>query len=125
MKKQIYIVIAAVLITVALGWKCFLSQKVTLTFINDSSINIDSVVFSMNNYKCKMQIMKLQSKTAITIYPDSIRLNNHDVIVRAYLYIKDSLFRGASNYNDLYGGLDKGYKLILKADSTTQLTSEN
>ena len=61
------------------------------------------------------------SKIKNTIYPDTFRSNAHDVTVSASLYVYDSLIRHDFCYNDLYGGLDKGYKLIINPDSSIKV----
>lgn len=107
-----------------LSWKFILKEKIRLIFINKTNAKIDSVIFHLNNYKYKMDKIKAKSEKIVVIYPDSIRLNNHDIIIRADIYNKGILFRGAFNYNDLRGDLNKGYILLLNKDSTTSLKNE-
>jgi len=116
-----------VFITIAilvLGWRCTGFENTNITFINNSGIHVDSVLFSINNYKCKMVSILPNSTITKKIYTDSIRLNNHDITVGASLFVKGVLFRNTFLYNDLSGDLSKNYKLTLLADSTLQLIPE-
>lgn len=120
-KKTIGLGVIVAIAIVLSGWcsKFFISTD--LTFINQSSIHIDSVFFSLNNYSYKMVSIKPNSTITNTIYPDSIRLNNHDIMITATLFLNGSFFKYGYNYNDLNGDLGKGYILTLRADSTVQL----
>ncbi len=124
MKGKISLLYIAILLFSTFGWKCFRQKSTELKFNNQSNVFIDSVVFFVNNCKWKMNSIKPNSNTKNSVTLDSLVLNNHDVVVIANLYLKDSLFRGAYNYNDLSGDLAESYTLILKPDSTTQLISE-
>lgn len=125
MNKKKYMVIVAMATITILGWKDSAFESSKLTLINNSSLYIDSTIFFVNNYKIKIDSILPMSMKIKTIYSDSIQLNKHDIIVRAELYVGDSIFRRAYNYNDLYGGLASGYRLLLKADYTIQLVEEN
>lgn len=124
MKRKIHLLFIPILFLTTFGWKCFQQKSTELKFNNQSNIYIDSVVFFVNNSKWKMDSIKPNSNRKNMVNLDSLRLNNHDVTVKAHLYLKDSLFRGAYNYDDLRGDLAERYILILKPDSTTQLISE-
>jgi hypothetical protein len=124
MKQKIHLIIISIFLITTFGWKCFQQKSTELKFNNQSNIFIDSVVFFVNNCKWKMNSIKPNSSRKNMVNLDSLQLNNHDVTVRANLYLKDSLFRGAYNYDDLRGDLAESYILILKPDSTTQLISK-
>jgi hypothetical protein len=124
-KKVIGLGIFVLIVIVSLGWGCFYAKTTNLTFTNNSAIYVDSVGFTLNNYKYKMLSIAPKSTLKKAIYPDSIRLNGHDLTVTASIFVKDTLFRFCYNYNDLYGVLSKDYRLVLKEDSTTVLISEN
>lgn len=110
---------------ILLGWSCAYFRSTNLTFINNSIIYVDSVGFTLNNYKCEMLVaIAPNSIVKKTVYPDSIRLNSHDIVVHASIFVKGKLFKYCYNYTDLSGDLEKGYKLILKADSTVQIITE-
>lgn len=124
-KKVIRLGIFSSIVIVSLSWGCFNVKSTNLIFTNNSAVYVDSVGFTLNNYKYKMVSIAPKSTLRKTIYPDSIRLNSHDITITASIFVKDTLFRFCYNYNDLYGGLSKDYRLVLKEDSTTVLISEN
>ncbi len=68
-----------------------------------------------------MVSIKPNSTITNTIYPDSIQLNNHDIMITATLFLNGSFFKYGVYYNDLTGDLQKEYILTLTADSTVQL----
>ena len=96
----------------------------SVSFENKSEKYIDSVVFYINNFKLKIININPGETKQEAVNMDSVKLNNHDAIVRAYIYIKDSLFRDTYNYNDLRGDLNEKYTLILNKDLTTRLVSK-
>ncbi|MBC7935369.1 MAG: hypothetical protein H7Y86_08465 [Rhizobacter sp.] len=123
MFKEIFKLIIIAGFATLLSWKCSPNSTV-LTFENKSGLHIDSVLFTINNASYK--IRKIGPNTTIRerVTFDTIKLNNHDVMVMAKIFLKDSFFRGGFHYNDLYGGLDDEYILTLKEDSTTTLDSK-
>lgn len=123
--KNITLHICCAMVVILLSWSCAYFRSTNLTFVNESRVYVDSVGFTLNNYKCEMLIAIAPGATVKKIiYPDSIRLNSHDIVVHASIYVKGKLFKYLYDYNDLYGSLDKGYKLVLKADSSAQISSE-
>ncbi len=92
---------------------CF-STNTVVSFENKSDIFIDSVVVYIQNYKFSFKNIKKHTETIRKISRDSIILNKHDIMVRAYLYDKDkSNFQGGLYYNDLSGSLNDKYLIIL------------
>ena len=107
------------------SWGCAYFRSTSLTFVNESAVYVDSVGFTLNNYKCEMLVAIPPGATVKkTVYPDSISLNSHDIVVFVGIFVKGKLFKSSYDYNDLYGGLENGYKLVLKADSTTRIIAE-
>ena len=121
MKSKPYLLFLVFIACAIVFWNCS-GKSTVLTFYNKANISIDSIIFMLNNYKYKMENIGSKSIVSRKIYIDTIRLNGHDVIIIAKIYKKDSLFRGGMHYNDLYGGVEKEYKLTLNKDLTTSLT---
>jgi hypothetical protein len=106
------------------GWGCGLFSQSKIIFNNDSNVKIDSVIFHINSSTFISYNVGVKSQKQILINSDSVKLNNHDVVVRAEIFAYGNLFRGASFYNDLSGSLSNCYILNLKSDSTTTLFPE-
>ncbi len=102
------------------------NQNITiLSFKNDSNITVDSVVFIIHNYIHKISNVPPKTHIRENVHLDSLRLNTHSLTIIAKLYIKDTVFRGAVSYDDLYVDLKKEYKLILKEDLSTKIVPLN
>lgn len=124
MNQKNIVLVLSLIFLVFIAWKSCIQHKTKLTVINNSDVSIDSIIFYLNNYKHKSGAAPPFTKKTEMVYPDSIQLNRRDVIIRAELYLKDSLYREAAFYNDLSSGLQKGYTVTLKKDSTTEMTVE-
>lgn len=104
---------------------CNNQKNTILSFENHSNTHIDSVVFSVHNYTHKMTNIQPNTSIKNIVYLDSVNLHSHSLTIIAKLYIKDSVFRGAVNYDDLSGSPKKEYKLVLNKDLSTKIISSN
>jgi hypothetical protein len=83
MKNKTFPVMLAFCAVTFITLKSCFQKKTKITFVNNSSIEIDSVVFFFNNYKYKMlKIPDITKKTAM-VYPFSIQMNSHDIVIKS------------------------------------------
>ncbi|MBS1554569.1 MAG: hypothetical protein JSU09_06565 [Bacteroidetes bacterium] len=99
----------------------YFQKRTTFTVENKSDLFLDSVVFKVNNVTFSIKNISPSSEARQTIKTDSVRTNNHDVMITASVYSKGKLVKGGFYYNDLSGSLNPTYVLVLKADLTTTL----
>lgn len=96
------------------------SKNKTITFINKSKFDIDSItisVISANSYTKKhINIKKLD--TVITSIPNnSPKSNKHDITVRILINIKEHNLIDRYYYNDLTGTLVGDYTIIFTEEN--------
>ena len=99
---------------------CYLYNYKETTFkvVNETAIDVDSVVINLPNFKASVSNISAHSKKEITVLIDSLVLNNHDFSMTFSAH-----FRGAktvlygSDYNDLSGFPDKKYTITINNNS--------
>ncbi len=114
-------IICAVLVVVFFS-SCY-SQKVTITFINQSEVGIDSLrigISSADVFTLK-HVSIGKSDTVITVIPhDKQRSNHHDITIFISIYIKNNKVIYSYSYNDLAGYLSNDYTIILNGKKEIQ-----
>jgi hypothetical protein len=99
-------------------------KKNTITFINESKFEIDSLFISVSSsesYISKHFNIK-KSDSVITSIPDYVpKSNKHDITVRALVYIKQHDVIDSYQYNDLSGTLLGGYTITFKDENDIRL----
>jgi hypothetical protein len=108
----------AVLITCSMS-SC-IAQKNTVTFINQSNLNIDSlqiILSSANAYIIKHAEINI-GDTLINVIPsDKPMSNNHDITVSISIYLKNHKVIHDYTYDDLGGSLITDYVISLNNDN--------
>ena len=108
----------AVLITCSMS-SC-IAQKNTVTFINQSNLNIDSlqiIISSANAYIIKHAEINI-GDTLINVIPsDKPMSNNHDITVSISIYLKNHKVIHDYTYDDLGGSLITDYVISLNNDN--------
>lgn len=101
------------------SWSCHNNQT-TLVFENNSNSKIDSVLFTVNNCSYKVYEINARSRFEKKVVFDTLKLNNHDMMVSATIFIKDSLPKYSYDYTDLSGTLEDEYKIIMSENFSTR-----
>lgn len=119
--KKIIELIGCISISLFLIQCVLYNKKTTFVFENKSNLIVDSVTFTINNYKSKIINIKPAEKGLRVILNDSIDVNLHDVTVIGSIFVNGQLIKGGFYYNDLSGSLNEKYTLTLNRDMTTLL----
>jgi len=97
-----------------------IAQKNTVTFINQSNLNIDSlqiILSSANAYIIKHAEINI-GDTLINVIPsDKPMSNNHDITVSISIYLKNHKVIHDYTYDDLGGSLITDYVISLNNDN--------
>jgi hypothetical protein len=120
MKKTVKL-IGHLIISFFLVQCMFVGNKTTVVFENKSDLQVDSVLFTINKYKCKITKVGPAERGAKEIPKDSIDTNNHDVMVTGSIFVNGKLAKSQYDYNDLSGSLNDTYTLTLNRDLTVSL----
>ena len=103
-------------------FQCVLSNtKTKVVFENKSDLQIDSVVLTINKYRCKIANIGPAERRTREILKDSIDTNKHDVMVRGFIFVNGNLIKDEYHYNDLSGSISESYTLTLNRDLTVSL----
>jgi Co/Zn/Cd efflux system component len=89
------------------------TEECKIIFVNRSEMQIDSAVFTINDYSFRIENIAGLTTKSIEVMSDSITLNNHDVTIFASLWAKGKIVKDASYYTDLGGALNPEYTLTL------------
>jgi hypothetical protein len=97
-----------------------IAQKNTVTFINQSNLNIDSlqiIISSASAYIIKHAEINI-GDTLINVIPsDKPMSNNHDITVSISIYLKNHKVIHDYTYDDLGGSLITDYVISLNNDN--------
>ena len=97
-----------------------ISQKNTVTFINQSNLNIDSLqisISSANTYIIKHTEINRGDTLINEIPSDKPMSNNHDITLSISIYLKNHKVIHDYTYNDLGGSLITDYVISLNNDN--------
>lgn len=104
---------------VFISWSCS-NTETTLVFENKTNLKIDSVLFTVNNCTYTAYSIKPNSDFIKKVNFDTLKLNNHDILVSATIFIADSVPKYSYDYNDLTGTLEEEYKITLSENFSTR-----
>ena len=100
------------------------TKYVSIEIINNSYLEVDTLVYQLNNYSNYVLKIKNSDTLSLKINKDSIKTYS-EVFLTCWVYFKTSnplnLAKYQMYYDDLGGSLDEKYTITLKKDTTISI----